>query len=141
MSNFDDDRSSITSMMSEMSVNVDGNEYNLESYISETFRNIQRHINELEVCVGYLAFADDRGLTVEEYLPKFLELSDHVLEAAELFQGLIPAMIDCLDMNTAEKKEFKAGVKAHKEKQKVEKKKRREEQLKHVKEWDDEKKG
>lgn len=132
---FNDDASSIASMLSEMSVNVDGKEMNLQSYISETFKGIQGHINRLEVCVTYLAFAEDRGMTLEEYLPKFLELMDHILESTELFEGLSPAMIDCLELEGETKKQFKQAIKEHKQKQKEEKKKRREKQLEHVEEF------
>ena len=142
MSNFDD-MSSLGSCLSDMSICIDGKEFDLENYIDETFKNLQKHINMLHQTIRLLAFSDDRGETVEEYGKKYCDLLEHVTEAAELFTDLPSSMADLLpEMSKDEKKMFKDIVKMKKAELKAKKAERKAKRLEHVKEFNgnDEKK-
>ncbi len=124
------DNQSLCSEMSEMSINIDGHELNLQSYIDHIFKEIQNNINMLHSSIRWLSQSEDRNESLEEYLPKYLDLLDFITETGELFQPLPAAIVDLLPLDSKDDKiSFKEAVKAHRVKQKEEKSKRKAELL------------
>lgn len=124
------DNQSLCSEMSEMSINIDGNQLNLQSFVDHVFREIQNNINMLHTSIRWLSQSEDRGESLEEFLPKYLDLLDFINETGELFQPLPAAIVDLLPLDSKEDKaKFKDAVKNHKQKQREEKTKRRAELL------------
>lgn len=124
------DNQSLCSEMSEMSINIDGHELNLQSYIDHIFKEIQNNINMLHSSIRWLSQSEDRNESLEEFLPKYLDLLDFITETGELFQPLPAAIVDLHPLDSKDDKvAFKEAVKAHKQKQKDEKSKRKAELL------------
>lgn len=124
------DMESLGSCMSEMSISIDGQILNLQSYIDHIFKEIQNNINMLHSSIRWLSQSEDRNESLEEFLPKYLDLLDFITETGELFQPLPAAIVDLLPLDSKDDKvTFKEAVKAHKLKQKEEKSKRKAELL------------
>jgi molecular chaperone DnaK (HSP70) len=134
------DMESLGSCMSELSINIDGTELNLESFIDHVFKEIQHAIGRTHTAIRFLANADERNETVEEYSNTYCEIVEYINMASELFTDLPKSLKDLLPLRDTEEKEvFKEMVKELKEKLKNTKAKRKEELLNKINRFEEQK--
>jgi hypothetical protein len=77
-----------SSSASQISINVDGKEMDLEQMLDETIRGVQGHLNQLQMQLRNVACCEDRGESFEEIVEITDEIDDSVIEMIELFGDL-----------------------------------------------------
>jgi hypothetical protein len=65
---------SVSSNGSQLSINYNGQEMDLEGMLDETVRGIQKYLNDLQMTLRNVAQSDDRGDDFQE----IVELTDHI---------------------------------------------------------------
>ena len=80
--------SSISSMMSEVSISLNGVEQSLELAIDETFKSLQQNLNFCQCNLRNLATCEERGDEFEISHDICYRINDNILEMKELFLDL-----------------------------------------------------
>ena len=79
---------SVTSMMSTVSISLNGQEMNLEGAIDETFKSLQQNLNFCQCNLRNLATCEERGDEFEISHDICYRIHDNILEMKELFLDL-----------------------------------------------------
>ena len=84
--------SSLCSTMSNVSINYDGVEVDLDEAIDHVFKDLQEHINGTHVQIRELCQWDLRGESYEETKVYFDRMALHIKEGSLLFKDLLKIM-------------------------------------------------
>ena len=79
---------SISSMMSECSVSIRGEEVDLEQGIDQVFKDLQQNLNLCQCSLRSLCMCDDRGDSFQESHKYTTEIDDNISEMLLLFKDL-----------------------------------------------------
>ena len=79
---------SVTSMMSQVSISLNGQEMDLEGAIDETFKSLQQNLNFCQTNLRNLAQCEERGDEFEISHDICYRIHDNILEMKELFLDL-----------------------------------------------------
>ena len=84
--------SSLCSNMSNVSINYDGTEVDLDECVDHIFKELQHHINGTHVQIREMCQHDLRGDSYEEAKVYFDAMAVHIKEGNELFKDLLKVM-------------------------------------------------
>ena len=79
---------SVSSMMSECSISLNGEMIDLEVAVDETFKNLQGYLNNTQCDLRCLASCDERNETFEVSHSFCTKIDDNISEMNELFKSL-----------------------------------------------------
>ena len=80
--------SSVCSTMSNVSVTMDGEEFELEEAVDHIFEELQHHVNQMHVEIRNCTQWDLKGQDYDEVKPYFDALCGHIKEGNSLFKDL-----------------------------------------------------
>lgn len=80
--------SSVCSNMSDVSVTMDGQEYELEEAVDHIFQELQHYINQMHVEIRTITQWDLNDQDYDEVKPFFDNLCSHIKEGNSLFKDL-----------------------------------------------------
>lgn len=86
------DHDSICSTMSEMSVQYDGNEVDLETAVDDIFKQLGDHINQCHVEIRNMCSLVERGDDYENIYEYYMEMKTHIQEGSLVFKDLVKVM-------------------------------------------------
>jgi len=97
---------SVSSSGSQISINYNGEEMDLEQMLDETVRGIQHYLNDLQMVLRNIAQSDDRGDDFEEVVEMTDKVEDDVNGMIFLFEDLKDVASQIRGKTPADKKEW-----------------------------------
>ena len=99
--------SSLCSNMSNVSINYDGVDVDLDEAIDHIFKELQEHINGTHVQIREMCQWDLRNESYEETLVYFNKMAIHIKEGSALFKDLLSIMKQVMPKKPTVKKVVK----------------------------------
>ena len=115
---------SVTSMMSQVSISLNGQEMDLEQGIDETFKELQQNLNFCQTNLRNLAQCEERGDEFQISHDICYRINDNISEMQELFKDLKSIVKQIkLSADTPEEKNWMETYNEEKKREKEEDKK------------------
>ena len=108
---------SISSACSSVSVSLNGREMGLEEALDETIRNLQKHLNMVQMQLRMIGVGSERDDDFEDQIKEADKMQDGIIEMTWLFEDLYDMAYQIVGQ--AETPQEKAFLKKHKLERKV----------------------
>ena len=108
---------SISSACSSVSVSLNGREMGLEEALDETIRNLQKHLNNVQMQLRVIGVGSERDDDFEDQIKEADKMQDGIIEMTWLFEDLYDMAYQIVGQ--AETPQEKAFLKQHKLARKV----------------------